>query len=66
VIELARCDYITRNENIIAVGNSGTGKTHKLFRGEHFNFLKCAMARLFFSLAKGYPEGTRHFSIWDS
>lgn len=28
VIELARCDYITRNENIIAVGNSGTGKTH--------------------------------------
>ena len=28
VLELARCDYITRYENIIAVGNSGTGKTH--------------------------------------
>ncbi len=28
VLELARCDYISRNENIIAVGNSGTGKTH--------------------------------------
>ena len=28
VLELARCDYITRHENIIAVGNSGTGKTH--------------------------------------
>ncbi len=28
VMELARCDCITRNENIIAVGNSGTGKTH--------------------------------------
>ena len=28
VLELARCDYITGNENIIAVGNSGTGKTH--------------------------------------
>ena len=28
VMELARCDYINRNENIIAVGNSGTGKTH--------------------------------------
>jgi len=28
VLELARCEYITRNENIIAVGNSGTGKTH--------------------------------------
>ena len=28
VLELARCDYITGYENIIAVGNSGTGKTH--------------------------------------
>jgi len=28
VMELARCDYITRRENVIAVGNSGTGKTH--------------------------------------
>ena len=28
VIELARCEYIERRENIIAVGNSGTGKTH--------------------------------------
>jgi DNA replication protein DnaC len=28
VLELARCEYITRRENIIAVGNSGTGKTH--------------------------------------
>lgn len=28
VLELTRCDYISRYENIIAVGNSGTGKTH--------------------------------------
>ena len=28
VMELARCEYIQRRENIIAVGNSGTGKTH--------------------------------------
>ncbi len=28
VMELARCDYINVHENIIAVGNSGTGKTH--------------------------------------
>lgn len=28
VLELARCEYITAHENIIAVGNSGTGKTH--------------------------------------
>ncbi len=28
VMELARCDYIERQENIIALGPSGTGKTH--------------------------------------
>lgn len=28
VLELARSDYVDRRENIIAVGNSGTGKTH--------------------------------------
>lgn len=28
VVELARCEYILRRENIIALGNSGTGKSH--------------------------------------
>ena len=28
VMELARCDYINAQENIIVVGNSGTGKSH--------------------------------------
>lgn len=28
VLELARCEYIERRENIIALGPSGTGKTH--------------------------------------
>ena len=28
VTELARCEYVQRRENVIAVGNSGTGKTH--------------------------------------
>ena len=28
VMELVRCEYIERRENVIAVGNSGTGKTH--------------------------------------
>ena len=28
VTQLARCEYVERRENIIAVGNSGTGKTH--------------------------------------
>ena len=28
VTELARCEYVQSRENVIAVGNSGTGKTH--------------------------------------
>ena len=28
VLELARSEYVSRRDNIIAVGNSGTGKTH--------------------------------------
>jgi DNA replication protein DnaC len=28
VLELAHCEYVTRRESIIALGNSGTGKTH--------------------------------------
>ena len=28
VLELARCEYIERRDNVIALGNSGTGKTH--------------------------------------
>jgi DNA replication protein DnaC len=28
VLELARCQYVADRENVIAVGNSGTGKTH--------------------------------------
>ena len=26
--QLARCEYVDRREKIIAIGNSGTGKTH--------------------------------------
>ena len=28
VLELARCEFIDRRENLLALGNSGTGKTH--------------------------------------
>lgn len=28
VLELARCEYIAQRENVLALGNSGTGKTH--------------------------------------
>ena len=27
-MEMARCEYIQHRKNVIAVGNSGTGKTH--------------------------------------
>lgn len=28
VLDLARCEYVAARENVIALGNSGTGKTH--------------------------------------
>ena len=28
VLELARCEYVVARDNIIALGNSGIGKTH--------------------------------------
>jgi DNA replication protein DnaC len=28
VVELARCEWISKRENVLALGNSGTGKTH--------------------------------------
>lgn len=28
IIDLARCEYVDRKENFIALGNSGTGKSH--------------------------------------
>ena len=28
VLELARCEFLVRNENVLLLGNSGTGKTH--------------------------------------
>ena len=31
VMQLARCQYVDRRENVIAIGNSGTGKTHVAF-----------------------------------
>ena len=31
VLQLARCEYIDRKDNVIAVGNSATGKTHVAF-----------------------------------
>ena len=32
VLELARCEYVVARDNIIALGNSGTGKTQSAWR----------------------------------
>ncbi|CDK99551.1 transposase [Magnetospirillum gryphiswaldense MSR-1 v2] len=47
VLDLARCDYITRRENVIALGNSGTGKTHTALA------LRLAACRFPFSASGG-------------
>jgi len=28
VLELARCEFLSRRENVLLLGNSGTSKTH--------------------------------------
>jgi hypothetical protein len=46
VLELARCQYVLARDNVIALGNSGTGKTHACLalglaacqRGDHAPF----------------------------
>ena len=43
VLELARCEFIDRKENVLALGNSGTGKTH------------IALALGLAACQKGYP-----------
>ena len=34
VLELTRSEYLDRRENVLALGNSGTGKTHLALAGE--------------------------------
>jgi DNA replication protein DnaC len=36
VLELARSEYLTRKENVLLLGNSGTGKTHITLRWQRF------------------------------
>lgn len=33
VLELARCEFLTRRENVLLLGNSGTGKTFAMYAG---------------------------------
>jgi DNA replication protein DnaC len=51
VLELARCEFLTRGENLLLLGNSGTGKTHIALalglaacqRGRHVRFTAAAL-----------------------
>jgi DNA replication protein DnaC len=38
VLELARCEFLLRRENVLLMGNSGTGKTH-LALAPYFTYL---------------------------
>ena len=64
VMELARCGYIQRRENVIAVGNSGAGKTHVALglglaacqRGMPVGFTAAAAAALVHELMEARDE----------
>ena len=40
VLELARCEWMERRENVIALGPSGTGKTHVALGLGHLRLVK--------------------------
>ena len=48
VLELARSEYLDRRENVLALGNSGTGKTH------------LALALGLAACQKGYRDALHH------
>ena len=55
VTQLARCEYVEHHENVIAIGNSGTGKTHVALglglaacqRGLSVGFTTCPASTIF-------------------
>ena len=72
VLELARCEYIARRENVIAVGNSGTGKTHIALglgltacqKGLSVGFTTAAAMVTFRSnrsISEGFPNASESF-----
>ena len=54
VLELARCEYIERRENVIALGNSGTGKTH------------IALASVWRLVRKASPSALSRRRLWST
>ena len=50
VLELARSEYVLRQENVIAVGNSVTGKTY------------IALGPRLAACQKGFPEGVSRWA----
>jgi DNA replication protein DnaC len=72
VLELARCEYIARRENVIAIGNSGTGKTHIALglglaacqKGLSVGFTTAASLGRTGGRLRRYPGGTENASIF--
>jgi DNA replication protein DnaC len=64
VLELARCQYIADRENVIALGNSGTGKTHVALAlglaGDCRDFRVLPVMRERKDLPHGSTESTAH------
>jgi len=65
VLELARCEFLARRENVLLLGNSGTGKTHIALalglaacqRGHRVRFTTAAEL-LFEMLSQRYERGS--------
>jgi DNA-binding MarR family transcriptional regulator len=70
VLELARCEFITRRENVIAPGNSGTGKTYvalalglEASKAEAIAELMLEVAQCFFKIG-AFGQKTGFITSW--
>jgi chromosomal replication initiation ATPase DnaA len=66
VLELARCEFLQRRENVLLRGNSGTGRTHVFLalglaacqRGHRVRFIAAYPCKMFFGDTDRIRDGT--------